>query len=139
VNLIPQSCEAELDIRVPPGMTTAAVEREVRLRVDRLRLTTVRVEVLNRCDPYVTPVHEKLIRYLRVNSQSVSRREALSVVRLGYTDGRFFRRAGIPTAIYGPRVYNMGGPDESVEEKELLRIARVHVAVIVDYLAGKTA
>ncbi len=139
VNLIPQSCEAELDIRVPPGMTTAAVEREVRLRVEQLRLTTVRVEVLNRCDPYVTPVHEKLIRYLRVNSQSVSRREALSVVRLGYTDGRFFRRAGIPTAIYGPRVYNMGGPDESVDEKELLRIARVHVAVIVDYLAGRTA
>ncbi len=138
MNLIPQSCEAELDIRVPPGMTTAAVEREVRLRVERLQLTTVRVEVLNRCDPYVTPVHEKLIRYLRVNSQSVSGQEALSVVRLGYTDGRFFRRAGIPTAIYGPRVHNMGGPDESVEEKELVRIAMVHLGVIVDYLAGRT-
>jgi succinyl-diaminopimelate desuccinylase len=139
VNLIPQNCEAELDIRVPPGMTTSAVEREIRRRVERLRLTGVRVEVLNRCDPYVTPIHDRLIRSLTTNSQSVGGREALLVVRLGYTDGRFFRRAGIPTAIYGPRVHNMGGPDEFVEEGELLKIARVHVGVIVDYLAGRRA
>ncbi|MCH7570465.1 MAG: ArgE/DapE family deacylase [Deltaproteobacteria bacterium] len=138
VNLIPRSCEAEVDIRVPPGMTTSTVEREVRQRVKRLRLNGVQVETLNRCDSYVTPAKEKLITILRANSLRVCGSEALMVLRLGYTDGRFFRRAGIPTAIYGPTVHNMGGPDEWVEEEELLRVARVHLGIIVDYLGGRT-
>jgi succinyl-diaminopimelate desuccinylase len=138
VNLIPRSCEAEVDIRVPPGMTTSTVEREVRQRVGRLRLNGVQVEIMNRCDPYVTPAKEKLITILKANSLRVCGSEALMVLRLGYTDGRFFRRAGIPTAIYGPTVHNMGGPDEWVEEEELMRVARVHLGIIVDYLGGRT-
>jgi succinyl-diaminopimelate desuccinylase len=138
VNLIPRSCEAEVDIRVPPGKTTSTVEREVRQSVERLRLNGVQVETLNRCDSYVTPAKKKLITILRANSLRVCGSEALMVLRLGYTDGRFFRRAGIPTAIYGPTVHNMGGPDEWVEEEELLRVARVHLGIIVDYLGGRT-
>jgi succinyl-diaminopimelate desuccinylase len=58
----------------------------------------------------------------------------LPVLRLGYTDGRFFRREGIPTVVYGPRVHGMGGPDEFIEEDELMQVARVHVASVFDYL-----
>jgi succinyl-diaminopimelate desuccinylase len=57
------------------------------------------------------------------------------VIRLGYTDGRFFRRAGIPTAVYGPRVHHMGGPDEFVEQDEVLDVALVHMGAILDFLS----
>ena len=30
--------------------------------------------------------------------------------------------------------YGMGGPDEFIEEEELMQVARVHVATIFDYL-----
>ena len=56
-------------------------------------------------------------------------------MRLGYTDGRFFRRAGIPTVVYGPAVHDMGGPDESIETADLLEVAVVHAGAVVDMLA----
>lgn len=59
------------------------------------------------------------------------------VIRLGYTDGRFFRREGIPTAVYGPRVHRMGGPDEYVEQDEVLQVALVHLGTVLDYLGAR--
>jgi acetylornithine deacetylase/succinyl-diaminopimelate desuccinylase-like protein len=62
---------------------------------------------------------------------------AVSRCLASYTDGRFVRREGIPTAVYGPRVRRMGGPDEYVEQHEVLQVARVHLAAVLDYLGAR--
>jgi succinyl-diaminopimelate desuccinylase len=131
VNLIPAAAEAEIDFRLPPGLRTAAVIAAIE-RAAR-RAGGVRVEVVNRCESYVTSPRERLVR-LVVDSAAGLGLRVLPVLRLGYTDGRFFRRAGIPTVVYGPRVHGMGGPDEFIEEDELMQVARVHVATVFDYL-----
>jgi succinyl-diaminopimelate desuccinylase len=136
VNLIPAACEAEVDLRLPPGTAAAEVERDIRRCLRPLGLGGVDLAVMNRCDPYVTPPDEPLVRLLQRQALAVCGREPLPVVRLGYTDGRFFRRAGIPTAIYGPAVRNMGGPDESVNADELAAVAAVHIGAILEYLGG---
>lgn len=136
VNLIPERGEAEIDFRLPPGMTTRGIEQEVRRRVRGLKLKGIEIEAMNRCDPYVTSPGQKLIRLLVANSGEVFGAEALAVVRLGMTDGRLFRKAGIPTAVYGPQVHNMGGPNEYIRADELAQVASVHAGVILDYLGG---
>jgi len=95
----------------------------------------VEVDVFNQCDPYVTPPDSRLVRLVLANAREITRRTVLPVVRLGYTDGRFFRRAGIPTVVYGPAVYNMGGPDEYIETADLLDVAVVHAGAVADMLA----
>jgi succinyl-diaminopimelate desuccinylase len=132
VNLIPAAAEAELDFRLPPGLATASVLRVLERTAARLR--GVRLEVMNRCESYVTSPGERLVRLVIDNGREVAGMKVLPVLRLGYTDGRFFRREGIPTVVYGPRVHRMGGPDESIEEEELMQVARVHVATVFDYL-----
>jgi succinyl-diaminopimelate desuccinylase len=92
------------------------------------------VEVLNRCESYVTPPGARLVKLVVDNAREVCGVRSLPVVRPGYTDGRFFRRAGIPTVVYGPRVRAMGGPDESIEARELADVAAVHLGVALDYL-----
>ncbi len=136
VNLIPESCEAAVDLRIPPGMTARSIEREIRRRVKQLSLAGIGIDVMNRCDPYVTSPKEKLIRLVIANSLEAFGIKSLPVLRLGMTDGRFFRKEGIPTAIYGPTVHNMGGPNEYIEEEELLNVASVHMGTILDYLGG---
>jgi len=42
-----------------------------------------------------------------------------------------------PTAVYGPRVHRMGGPDEYVEQDEVLQVAQVHLATVLDYLGAR--
>ena len=62
------------------------------------------------------------------------------MVRLGYTDGRVFRRSRVRTVVYGRRVFQMGGPeeyiDEYIEEEHLLRACMVHAGTIVDHLGA---
>lgn len=139
VNLIPEAAMAEVDLRVPPGLTTAAVEREARRRVKQATRGRVEVEAFNRCDPYVTPPDATLVKLVLANAKALNRRSVLPVVRLGYTDGRFFRRAGIPTVVYGPAVHSMGGPDEYIEAADLLEVAAVHAGTVLDLLAPGAA
>ena len=49
----------------------------------------------------------------------------MTALRIGATDARLFRAAGIPSATYGPTGYNVGGPDEYVDLVELSLVARV--------------
>jgi succinyl-diaminopimelate desuccinylase len=139
VNLIPESAMAEVDVRVPPGLTTAAIEREARRGIKQATRGAVEVDVFNQCDPYVTPPDSRLVRLVLANAKEINRQTVLPVVRLGYTDGRFFRRAGIPTVVYGPAVYNMGGPDEHIETGDLLEVAVVHAGAVLDMLAPGAA
>ena len=132
VNLIPARCEADVDFRLPPGLTTASVLRVLRRSANGLRGTAI--EVLNRCESYVTPSGTRLVKLVVDNARELRGLQGLPVVRPGYTDGRLFRRAGIPTVVYGPRVQAMGGPDESVGVGELLDVAAVHLGVVLDYL-----
>ena len=78
------------------------------------------------------------MRATRANSASVLGRPSLPVLRLGATDARFFRAAGIPTVVFGPKAYNMGGPNEYVTLDDLYATARVHAGVMVDFLHEET-
>jgi succinyl-diaminopimelate desuccinylase len=137
VNLIPARGEAAIDFRLPPGTSTASVIAAMRraARARELRGTTV--EVLNRCESYVTSPRARLVQLVRDNARTACGIDAIPVVRLGYTDGRFFRREGIPTVVYGPSVHGMGGPDEFIDAEELVEVAKVHAAVVADYLGAE--
>jgi succinyl-diaminopimelate desuccinylase len=132
VNLIPARCEADVDFRLPPGLPTATVLAALRRAARGVRGTAI--EVLNQCESYVTSPDERLVRLVVDNARALRGLTSLPVVRPGYTDGRFFRRAGIPTVVYGPRVRAMGGPDESIDVRELVDVAAVHLGVVLDYL-----
>ncbi len=134
VNLIPAACEAEIDVRLPPGVATATVLSALRAAAARAGAGRASVEVLNRCEAYVTSPRQRIARLVADNAREVLGRRPLPVVRLGYTDGRFFRRAGVPTVVYGPAVYRMGGPDEYIHADELVDVARVHTGVVFDFL-----
>jgi succinyl-diaminopimelate desuccinylase len=134
INLIPSSCEAEVDCRLPPGLGVRQLERQIRRGLAGSTGRETDLEVIRSCDPYVTSPHERLVRLLRSNAGEMLGIDPLPVVRLGMTDGRLFRRAGIPTAVYGPRVTGMGGSDESIEVRDLVDTARVHLGTTLDFL-----
>jgi succinyl-diaminopimelate desuccinylase len=134
VNLIPERCEVDVDIRLPPGLRTAEILRFLKREFRGEDLSDVEVETFNRCESYVTSPKHRLVRLVRDNARRLWRTRAIPVVRLGYTDGRFFRRSRVPTVVYGPRVFQMGGPDEYIEEEDLFRACMVHAGTIVDYL-----
>jgi acetylornithine deacetylase/succinyl-diaminopimelate desuccinylase-like protein len=58
-------------------------------------------------------------------------------MRVGGSDARWFRLAGLPTVVYGPTPHNMGGADEWVSVTELEAIAQVHALAGFDFLNGE--
>lgn len=123
VNLVAESCEAEADIRLPAGFLVDSAREIVS---DVLgRHPEVHLEATQAHDPTVSEPDGEIFRILRAEAGAVTGSPPLTALRIGATDARLFRAAGIPSATYGPTGYNVGGPDEYVDLVELSLVARV--------------
>lgn len=131
-NLVPPTAEASLDIRVPSGLSARAVEEVLKHAL--ARHDGVTVEVLRRCDPTVTDPAHPIVQTVRQAAEQMLGRAPAVNMRVGGSDARLCRQAGIATVVYGPTPHNMGGVDEYVLIAELDTVARVHALAAFDYL-----
>jgi succinyl-diaminopimelate desuccinylase len=133
VNLTAESCEAEVDIRLPPGVSVASVLRHVGRIVRSHRGASY--EVTRRGEPnYSDPTGELFETVGRAVAQVCGEPAALNIGSPG-TDGRVFRRVGIPVAVFGPRPFNLGAPDEYITVRDYLDTIRVHALSALDFLS----
>lgn len=133
VNLIADSCEAEVDVRIPPGVSTAEILVRVAGAVRKHR--GVSYELLARSEPnYSSPDHELFAIVTRNVTEVRGEAPVLNISSPG-TDARVFRRVGIPVAVYGPRPYNMGAANEYITAEDYLDTVRVHALSALDFLS----
>ncbi len=132
-NLVPDAARAEVDLRIPAGGSTGPVLRALDAVARR---HGVEVAVLSAKEPHWSPPDSAIFGALRRATERVRGRPAPLAGRIGASDARYFRPAGIPTAVYGPAVANMGGPDEHVDLDEWWDVVRVHVTAALDLLAA---
>lgn len=130
VNLVADRAEADLDIRVPYGTTTHAVEAALRA------IPGVEMRVLVRWEPSATPPASEIVCLVQDAGEAVLGSRPVATMRVGASDARLTRAAGIPTVVYGPAPRNMGGADEHVALDDLLAVARVHAMVAERFLAA---
>jgi acetylornithine deacetylase/succinyl-diaminopimelate desuccinylase-like protein len=134
LNLVPAHAEAALDIRLPCGMSTDIAEAA--LRTALARHDGVAVEILRRVEPTVTDPATEIVQTVRNAARQVLGRAPVVNMRVGASDARLFRRAGIPAVVYGPTPFNMGAVDEYVLLDELQTVARVHALAAFEFLRG---
>jgi succinyl-diaminopimelate desuccinylase len=134
VNMIPSSCEFEVDIRLPISCTKERITAELDAIV--ARHPEVRYEEFNFSPPnWCDPEHE-MAGLIRRNVQTLKGFDPKPMVGLGTTDMRLWRDRGIPAYVYGPSPRTMGARDERVEIEEFLHIVRVHACAAYEYLTG---
>ncbi len=132
INLVPDHAKAEVDIRLPLGAESKGVLGEI--ESIRARHPGMEYRVLHVIEPNHTPVVEEIVVLTRRNAEAVRGRRVFLSAGIGYTDCRLFRRRGIPCAVYGPRSYNMGGPNEFIEVADLMDTVKVHAMTAFEYL-----
>ena len=133
VNLTAESCEAEVDFRLPPGVSVASVLRHVGRIVRSHR--GAGYEVTRRGEPnYSDPAGELFTTVSRAVTEVRGEAAALNIGSPG-TDGRVFRRIGIPVAVFGPQPFNLGAPDEYITVRDYLDTVRVHALSALDFLS----
>jgi succinyl-diaminopimelate desuccinylase len=131
-NLVPEDAWAKLDIRLPLGATVAEIECEIENRL--VKHPAVTATVTRRYEAtWTDPAHPIAIASLAAAGEVLGGTVRINM-RVGASDARLWRRAGLPTIVCGLTPYNLGGPDESFELAELPRLAAIHALAAVKYL-----
>ena len=134
VNIVPEKCEAEIDIRVPAGGNPDAVEEFVKLALPR----NFEYEITNRTLASYTSAHEPLIKILQKHGKKALGYEPPALYMTATSDAHSFRESlGIPTVSFGPgygevtHAYN-----EFVHTKDLVNAMKIYAHTIIDYLSS---
>ncbi len=135
MNLIPASARAALDVRLPVGVSTAAAEAVLRAALADIEGISWRV--LRRFEPSFTDPGAEIVRRVAAAAHDVLGEAPVVNMRVGGSDARWFRMAGIPTVVYGPTPFNMGSADEYALVAELAAVAQVHALSALDYLIAR--
>lgn len=133
-NLVSDHAEATADIRLPLGVSIA----EARAAITRglADVPGVGFEVLRAYEPSFTPPENDLVASLAAATGEILNVTPVVNMRVGASDARLFRRAGIPTVVCGLTPNNMGAADEYVDVEELKSLGEIFTVAAFDYLAG---
>lgn len=136
VNMMPDECVLEVEVRMPPGLQRANVEQELQRILKRYPSTTCSISQDHSYEPsWCDPDHE-MARILQDSAESVTGKRPQPIVSLGGSDARYWRYRGVPAFLYGPSPKTMGRRNEHVTIDELLTVVKVHAISSVRYLAA---
>jgi succinyl-diaminopimelate desuccinylase len=133
-NLVPTHAIARADIRLPVGITTDVLA--ARLDEWLAPLEGVSWRAIRRFEASFTPPDSEIVvRTAKVAAEVLGAAPAVNM-RVGGSDSRWYRPAGVPTVVLGLTPFNMGGADEYVLVDELLAVAKIHTLTAFDFLTG---
>ena len=132
INLIADHCSVEIDVRIPPGVTSAEVLRVVGRVVRRHR--GMRYDLIQRSEPNWTPPSHEFLQTVHRTVTAVCGEAPFFNISGPGTDSRVFRRAGMPVAVFGPTPYSLGGANEHVTVRDYLDVIRVHALSVLEFL-----
>ncbi len=133
-NIVPGEAEALVDIRYPPGMEGKAMREKITAILAAHPKVSWSVVAGSETEPGITlPTHPLVETVLR-HARRVAAPDAVANMRVGLTDARYFRHAGMPAVVYGPTAVNMGGLNEHVMIEEVIQVFEVHLGVATEFL-----
>lgn len=131
-NLVPEQAWAKLDIRLPMGTSVALVEGEIGRRL--AAYPNVSATITRRYEPTWTDPSHPIAKACLAAAAEVLQADVRINMRIGASDARLWRRAGIPTIVCGLTPHNLGAPDEHLEIAELPRLAAIHALAAAKFL-----
>lgn len=128
-NLVPARATAGLDIRLPLGIGTARAEAEA----ERLLapFAGLRWRVTRRYEPSWTSPERPIARAALSGAGQALGQPVWADMRIGGSDARLWRRAGMDCIVLGLTPHNLGAPDEYLCVDELSQLARACLATIL--------
>ncbi|WP_127579483.1 M20 family metallopeptidase [Paenibacillus koleovorans] len=137
VNVVPDYCELEADMRIPVGLAREQVLEAVKRRLEPLG-PDVEIELFGiQSEPNWTDPDDSVCRTLTSNIEWLTGQPSYGVLQWAASDARHFREYGIPVLQYGPAdlstIHQYG---ERAPVKDTVRAAQVFAATAIDYLNG---
>lgn len=136
VNMIPERCVMEADIRLPIGLDRKVVLDHIEAILKDFPDVSLQVqEAASNPASHCSEKHP-LLDAIAHNAAHVTGRKPLAIPSLGATDTKFWRYRGIPAYVYGVSPETMAATNERVSIEEYLTIIKTHALAVWDYLGG---
>ncbi len=132
-NLVPASASFAADIRIPVGVTVQEVESRLLDAISAIDGVSLKVD--RRTEPTFTDPNSEIASCIQAAATKVLGAAPALNMRVGASDARVYRAAHVPTIVYGPTPFNMGGADEYVLLNELEAVMRVQALAGLDFLS----
>jgi succinyl-diaminopimelate desuccinylase len=136
VNVLPDECLLEVDIRLPPGIDKARVMTEIDAILERYPAVTADEHVYHTYRSSICDPDGAMVGIIQRNVEAALGFRPVPMISLGGSDTRYWRWEGVNAYLYGPSPVSMGQRDEHVEIDEFLHVIRTHVLSAYDYLTA---
>jgi succinyl-diaminopimelate desuccinylase len=140
VNMIPDRCVLEADIRLPIGLRKEVVLEKIDKLLRDEFPSTASYEVQEAASnpaSHCSPSHE-MVTALADAAEKVTGRRPLAIPSLGATDAKFWRYHHVPAYVHGVSPETMAAAvDERVRVDEFLSVVRTHALAVWSFLGGE--
>ncbi len=134
INMVPDKCNIDVDIRLPIGISIEQAKREVKLLLKEYE-NDIELNVITAMEPNYTSPKEDIIKFLSKNIKEITLIDPKIFVQWASSDARFFRYAGIPTVHYGPSIIEgIHGYDEKVKAEDVVIATKIYIGTVIDFL-----
>jgi succinyl-diaminopimelate desuccinylase len=119
---------AQLDIRLPPGITAQTCERMIREQTDG---DAISIALVKSWDANWTALDNPLVVKLATAATLVRGTAPPFVVRLPGSDARRWRELGVPAVCYGPQPTLSAGVDDYANEQDVVDCAKIYARTVL--------
>lgn len=135
VNMVPDFAEAEIDVRLPLGVSCDMVEETLLMIINESCVDGITYEFGWKSEPNSTNRKAAIVEAVAQNVQRVWGEPLNRTYQWASSDARFFRYAGIPTLQYGPaNLEGIHAYNETVDVKDVINAAKIYTGSIIDFL-----
>jgi succinyl-diaminopimelate desuccinylase len=137
--MIPDRCQASLDVRLVPGQSVELVGSQIReaalAAVQGISGASVKVNLEDGTAPFFTSPDSRLVQVLAESVEEVIGQPPTYFAKTGSSDANLVaHQLGIPVVAYGPGNTTGHAPDEYVEIEDLVNTWAVYILTAVKLL-----
>lgn len=137
VNMVPDYAEAEVDVRIPLGVTCEMVEEQLIRIIRETGVNGVTYSFSWHSEPNSTSDKEEIVEIVANHVSEVWGEPLNRTYQWASSDARFFRYAGIPTLQYGPaNLEGVHAYNETVDVQDVINATKIYICTITDFLNG---
>lgn len=138
INMVPDYCEAQVDIRLPAGVDTEELNRAVQAMIDDSGVTGVEFEADWKNLGNSTPIHAAIVEAIKKNAEEIWGIKVLPAYQWASSDAKHYRHLGIPTIQYGPaNTEGIHSYNENVDIEDVLNAGKIYLLSLCDLLGVK--
>ena len=136
VNMIPDKCVFEADIRIPIGLPTSLVMEQIQRITSLYPEADVSIQAAASNPAASSDPGHPMVDILARSAEKVGCRRPVAIPSMGATDCKFWRYKEVPAFVFGVSPESMAAKDESVSVEEFLTVVKTHALAAWEYLGG---